>query len=59
VRAERAEDHREVYMNYEGEVSGGRGFVKREIAGTFEVVRVEGGRCWVKLSGASEVELPV
>lgn len=29
------DDHRRVYLDYEGEVSGGRGFVKRAAAGVW------------------------
>ena len=35
VPAEPAADHRLLYLDYEGEVSGGRGTVKRWDAGTF------------------------
>ena len=32
---ERLDDHRRVYLDYEGEISGGRGFVERVAAGTW------------------------
>jgi hypothetical protein len=39
--AERLADHRLAYLEYEGEVSGGRGVVKRVARGEMEVVRDE------------------
>jgi hypothetical protein len=54
--AQRLADHRRVYLTYEGEVSGGRGRVRRVAEGTcqievsgavFQVVLVEPGRRWV------------
>jgi hypothetical protein len=36
VPAEAAADHRPLYLDYEGPVSGGRGTVRRVDAGTFE-----------------------
>lgn len=44
VRAEISADHRQVYLDYEGEVSGGRGVVRRWDAGVYEVVAVVRGR---------------
>jgi hypothetical protein len=53
VAAEASFDHRPVYLDYEGPVSGGRGSVVRWDAGTFAieeesqerfVLRLEGGR---------------
>ncbi|GIW83796.1 MAG: hypothetical protein KatS3mg106_309 [Gemmataceae bacterium] len=44
VRAELNADHRRVYLDYEGEVSGGRGVVRRWDAGVYEVVAAVGGR---------------
>jgi hypothetical protein len=38
VRAEVNADHRRFYLDYEGEVSGGRGVVRRWDAGVYEVV---------------------
>lgn len=54
VRAEAIGDHRRIYLDYEGPVSGGRGQVRRWDGGTFlwlqdELdrieVRVDGKRC--------------
>jgi hypothetical protein len=53
VAAEKTADHRKMYLDYEGPVSGGRGTVTRWDAGTFEwledvdkckVVRLAGQR---------------
>ncbi len=53
VAAEASFDHRTAYLDYEGPVSGGRGRVVRQDAGTFTVeeeredrlvLRLEGGR---------------
>ena len=54
VLAEPLGDHRKVYLDYEGPVSGNRGQVKRWDAGTFDwemdlpdrvAVRLQGQRC--------------
>ena len=37
-QAERLSDHRRMYLNYQGPVSGDRGHVQRAAKGTFEVV---------------------
>ena len=53
-------DHRRIYLDYEGEVSGGRGTVRRWDAGTFEWVEDAPGRAVVELRGeklAGRVEL--
>ena len=42
VVAEPSFDHRVLYLDYEGPVSGDRGNVKRLLAGTFELVRESG-----------------
>ncbi|MBA2225321.1 MAG: DNA polymerase ligase N-terminal domain-containing protein [Thermogemmata sp.] len=42
MRAEINADHRRIYLDYEGEVSGGRGVVRRWDAGVYEVVAVVG-----------------
>ncbi|NBO91829.1 MAG: hypothetical protein EBV06_05895 [Planctomycetia bacterium] len=34
--AERIADHRKIYLDYEGPISGGRGEVRREVSGTLE-----------------------
>jgi len=44
VPANRLPDHREAYLDYEGPVSGGRGFVEQIMTGTFEV-RQKGDDC--------------
>lgn len=44
VRGERLGDHRPVYLTYEGEVSGGRGSVRRVGEGTASSVEVDGAR---------------
>ena len=44
-------DHRRIYLDYEGEVSGGRGTVRRWDAGTFEWVEDAPGRVVVELCG--------
>jgi hypothetical protein len=41
VAAERSFDHRALYLEYEGEISGGRGTVKREAAGSLTDVSGE------------------
>jgi hypothetical protein len=37
TRVERIADHRRAYLDYEGEVGGGRGEVRRVAAGTFRL----------------------
>ena len=44
-------DHRKLYLDYEGEVSGGRGTVRRWDAGTFEWVEDAPGQVVVELHG--------
>jgi hypothetical protein len=44
-------DHRKLYLDYEGEVSGGRGTVRRWDAGTFEWIEDAPGRVVVELHG--------
>ena len=53
-------DHRLIYLEYEGEVSGGRGVVRRVDRGTYEVRQWEPDRVRVRLEGdqlRGEVEL--
>jgi hypothetical protein len=50
--ATRLPDHRLVYLDYEGPVSGDRGRVQRIDAGEFAWVSREEGRAVVDLSGA-------
>ncbi len=51
VRAAPLGDHRKLYLDYEGPVSGNRGSVKRWDHGTFTGRTEEGGRISVELSG--------
>ncbi|MGL4552565.1 MAG: DNA polymerase ligase N-terminal domain-containing protein [Gemmataceae bacterium] len=55
--AERIADHRQMYLDYDGPVSGGRGEVRRESAGTFEWVEREEGRVVVRLEGGGALTL--
>ena len=55
-------DHRPVYLDYEGEISGNRGSVKRLDSGTYEPLEWSADRVRVRLAGsqlAGEVELRV
>ena len=52
VPAEPNADHRVLYLDYEGPVSGGRGTVRRRDAGTFVWVADAPGRVEVELRGA-------
>ncbi len=52
VRAERAADHRPVYLEYEGPISGSRGRVRRWDRGTFAWVVEEERRLVVRLEGS-------
>ncbi len=38
ISAERLADHRVHYLNYEGEISGGRGIVSRLLSGSFTIL---------------------
>jgi hypothetical protein len=51
VAAERSFDHRRLYLDYEGPISGGRGQVTRHEGGTFDWEVVEEGRTVVRLEG--------
>ena len=51
VDAEKAFDHRLVYLDYEGPVSGGRGSVTRWDGGTFDWDVHEADRVTVRLAG--------
>lgn len=55
VSAEPNADHRTLYLDYEGPVSGGRGTVARWDAGTFEWVEDGAARVVVELRGAKLV----
>jgi hypothetical protein len=43
IAAEPLPDHRQMYLDYEGLVSGDRGTVKRFLAGTYELVSEHAG----------------
>jgi DNA polymerase Ligase (LigD) len=60
VPARALPDHRPVYLEYEGEVSGGRGTVRRLDGGTYEARVWTADRVRVRLEGTQlvgEVEL--
>lgn len=46
VGAVRLADHRPEYLDFEGEVSGGRGSVRRAGSGLYAGVREQGGAVW-------------
>jgi hypothetical protein len=50
-------DHRRIYLEYEGPISGGRGWVRRIDGGVYEPRVSEPGRVVVALSGAQLVGL--
>jgi DNA polymerase Ligase (LigD) len=52
VSAQRLDDHRPVYLDYEGEVSGDRGQVRRVDQGDYEVMEDRPERLVVKIGGA-------
>jgi hypothetical protein len=51
VSAEQLPDHRLAYLDYEGEVLGGRGIVSRVDAGTYEVVAESESVLTVRMTG--------
>src|SRR5262245_43783511 len=51
IDAEELADHRLSYLEYEGPISGERGFVRREDSGTFESLVETGDRWEVDLVG--------
>jgi hypothetical protein len=55
--ARRLADHRPAYLEYEGDVSGGRGTVRRVDRGTYEPIEWEPGRVRVRLMGDQLVGL--
>ena len=60
ISAEANFDHRLIYLDFEGPLSGHRGSVTRWDAGTFEWIENDANRVVVELSGtklAGEVEL--
>lgn len=56
--AERMKDHRRVYLEFEGALTGGRGEVRRVAAGEVEEVAEDAGRVRVvvRWAGASDAE---
>ena len=62
VKAQRGADHRKLYMTHEGEVSGGRGTVKRVAEGKAVFVKEIGQNVVLRLTGAEmdcEIMLPM
>jgi hypothetical protein len=57
-RFERLPDHRRQYLDYEGPISGGRGFVRRVAFGfcTHEVDREDSAR--LKMDGGLSISIP-
>lgn len=55
--AVRLTDHRREYLEYEGEVCGGRGWVQRVEAGECEVELSRDGSCSVRLFRGGGVEV--
>jgi hypothetical protein len=53
IAAERLPDHRAHYLDYEGPVSGNRGTVWREQAGTYEILNESPERLELELRNAS------
>src|SRR5258705_9929861 len=51
IPAERIGDHRLAYLDYEGPVSGGRGFVKRWDWGTYDLLEGRQDRLRLELQG--------
>ena len=51
VPAERIQDHRRIYLDYEGEISGGRGAVRRVDRGPASVEAIEASTLTVRLEG--------
>lgn len=52
IAAERIADHRPLYLDFEGELSGGRGRVRRLDRGPAAVERLDGNELIVSLEGA-------
>jgi len=51
LAAERVKDHRRLYLDFEGEVSGGRGVVRRLDRGPATLERMAGDEVVVQLAG--------
>jgi hypothetical protein len=63
IEAQRLPDHRRYYLDFEGEVSGGRGTVRREAAGRLDFATPTGGgdvtRCRMNSERlTAEIEFP-
>ncbi len=54
-QADRLPDHRRIYLNFEGAVSGGRGSVKQIGSGTFSVLESSVGLTLAIVSGCDDV----
>lgn len=57
--ANRLKDHRVEYLDYEGEISGGRGTVQRVYEGTFELGTLEEKRFTAELYGELQCSLQI
>jgi hypothetical protein len=53
VIAQRLPDHRLAYLDYEGEISGGRGCVSRVESGKYEIIEASPTSLVVRLQGSS------
>ncbi len=51
AQAERLPDHRAVYLEYEGPISGGRGTVSRWDQGHYRLLRAEAGELLLQFEG--------
>ena len=51
IPARQLADHRLVYLDYEGPISGNRGEVRREDRGSYEIIAWEDDRVVVRVSG--------
>ena len=52
LRITRIKDHRRIYLDYEGPISGGRGRVTRVDGGQYTLLKESTGRWTVRLAGA-------
>jgi hypothetical protein len=51
-------DHRRIYLDYEGPVSGNRGSVRRVLAGAHEVLEASASGLTLRLEDGSLLQLP-
>ena len=51
LTADRLADHRLAYLDYEGEIAGGRGSVRRVERGDYEVLEESAGKLVIRLRG--------